>query len=68
MSVPMKRHPSSKAGRRRSHLALKPVFLAKCPQCGRAVKPYQACAFCGFYKGRTAVKVKIKKEKKSKKA
>jgi len=64
MSVPKKRRTSSSVGRRRSHHGLKPLTLNKCPQCGKAVEPHKACSFCGYYKGREAVKIKIKKEKK----
>lgn len=67
MSVPKKRRTRSSVGRRRSHHALKSVTLAKCPKCGKAVKPHTACSFCGTYKGREAVKVKTKTDKKKKK-
>ncbi len=65
MSVPKKKRTSSSVGQRRSHHALKKVTLNKCTKCGRAVKPHTACGFCGTYKGREAVKVKIKEKKKS---
>lgn len=66
MSVPKKRRTSSSVGRRRSHHALKEVSLNKCPQCGKTVKPHEACTFCGFYKVADRVKVKsnIKDNKK----
>jgi large subunit ribosomal protein L32 len=61
----MRRRAKSNARRRRSHHALKKVALATCPQCGKAVRPHTACAFCGHYRGRTAVKPKTKKVKKA---
>ena len=64
MSVPKKRRTSSSAGRRRSHHGLKTVTLNKCSECGKEVLPHTACDFCGFYKGKEAVKVKTKSEKK----
>jgi large subunit ribosomal protein L32 len=67
MSVPAKRRAKSETRSRRSHQALKKVTLNKCSQCGKAVLPHTACAFCGYYKGREAVKVKTKKKKTEKK-
>ena len=64
MSVPKKRRTLSSAKRRRSHHALKKITLTKCSQCGKAVEMHSACSFCGNYKGREAVKIKVKKEKK----
>lgn len=66
MSVPKKRRTKSSVGQRRSHHALKKITLNKCPKCGKSVKPHQACGFCGFYKGKEAVKIasKTKKDKK----
>lgn len=58
MSVPKKRRTSSSVGRRRSHHALKKITLNICPQCKKAVKPHQACPFCGYYKKAEAVKIK----------
>jgi large subunit ribosomal protein L32 len=66
MSVPPKRRPKSGTRKRRSHHGLKPTTLVKCAKCGKPVKPHIACAFCGVYKGREAIKIKTlaKKTKK----
>jgi large subunit ribosomal protein L32 len=64
MSVPKKRRTASSVGQRRSHHALDAVNLSKCSQCGKSVRPHTACVFCGSYKGREAVKIKQKTEKK----
>ncbi len=64
MSVPKKRRTSSSVGRRRSHHALKTVTLSKCPECGKAVEPHKACAFCGTYKKKEVFKIKEKQTKK----
>lgn len=63
MTIPKKRHTSSKVGRRRSHDSLKKVVLVKCPKCGKAIMPHHACTFCGEYKGRATVKIAIKTKK-----
>lgn len=65
MTIPKKRHTSSKVGRRRSHHALKKVALVNCPKCGKAIMPHRACSFCGTYDGKEVIK--IAKAKKSKK-
>lgn len=64
MSVPASRKSSSKARRGRAHLALKKIKLNKCKKCGKAVKPHTVCSFCGAYKGKQAINIKIKKAKK----
>lgn len=48
--VQMKRHTKSSRNSRRSHQALKPKALNRCPKCGKAVEPHKACAFCGTYR------------------
>jgi len=63
MSVPKKRRTSSSAGRRRSHHSLKEITLNKCSKCGKQVLPHKACSFCGTYKGRESVKIKVKTKK-----
>lgn len=63
MSVPKKRKPSSSVKHGRSHLALKKTTLNKCPKCGHTILPHTACSFCGFYKGKEAVKIKNKAKK-----
>lgn len=66
MSVPKKRRTKSSVGKRRSHHALEKQVLNKCSKCGKAIKPHQACSFCGTYKDKEAVKPKDKKTKASK--
>jgi len=63
MPVPPKRRPKSSLRARASHFALKKTKLNVCTQCGQAVAPHCACSVCGTYKGRTAVKVKVKAKK-----
>ncbi len=66
MSVPAKRRSSSEARRGRSHQMLKKINLAKCQKCGKAILPHQACNFCGSYKGREVIKIKVKNKKEKK--
>ncbi len=66
--VQMKKRTKSETRGRRSHHALKAKTLAVCPQCGKAVLPHTACAFCGTYKGRQVLKVKTAATKTATKA
>ncbi|MFA4833975.1 MAG: 50S ribosomal protein L32 [Patescibacteria group bacterium] len=66
MPVPAKRRSRSKARRNRAHYALEKTVLNKCPKCGKPVRPHNACSFCGTYRGREIVKIKIKTKKENK--
>jgi large subunit ribosomal protein L32 len=59
--LPKRKYPKARQGKRRSHLALKPTGLSRCPQCRNARLPHTACPTCGFYKGALAVEVKAAK-------
>jgi large subunit ribosomal protein L32 len=62
MSVPKKRRTKSSVGKRRSHHALKKTTLNSCAKCGQSIRPHQVCAFCGTYKGKEVIKIKVKKK------
>lgn len=64
MANPKKRKTHSAAHKGRAHLALKKQILNKCPKCGQAVKPHNACGVCGSYRGREVRRIKIKATKK----
>jgi len=59
----MKHHTSSKVGRRRSHLALKPTTVSACSNCKYPALPHKICANCGSYKGKVVKAPKIKTKK-----
>ncbi len=67
MAVPKKRKTSSQAGQKRSHDALAKIQLSKCPKCGEAVLPHNACATCGYYGDKKVLDVESKLDKKLKK-
>jgi len=63
MSVPPKRSPRSAAGGRAGHHALKKKILTSCSHCKKEIPYHQICPFCGYYKGREVIHIKLKKEK-----
>jgi large subunit ribosomal protein L32 len=67
MPLPKQRHTKSRRNRRRSHLALKVLNLSKCPKCGQAILPHQACKNCGVYNGREVIDVLKKLTKREQK-
>ena len=60
MGLPSKRRTKTSKRDRASHFALKPAALSKCAKCGKPVRPHVACAFCGTYRGRQAIAIKVK--------
>ena len=63
MPVPKKKTTISRRNKRRAHDALSPINLTNCqnPACGEKILPHKVCPFCGHYKGKMAVEVKVKK-------
>lgn len=59
--LPKRKYPKARQGKRRSHLALKPTGLTRCPNCRNPRLPHTACPTCGFYKGVAVVEVKAAK-------
>ncbi|MEA2084123.1 MAG: 50S ribosomal protein L32 [Thermodesulfobacteriota bacterium] len=53
MALPKRRHSYSRTRKRRSHDALTPPNVTKCPECGEPKLPHRLCSECGSYKGRT---------------
>ena len=66
MSVPKQHHTKGRRDRRRVRFAIKSKNLVACSQCKKMVKTHEICPYCGFYKGKEKVAVKIKKTKKKK--
>lgn len=64
MGLPSKRHCHSQKRVRRGAGRLKKIILSSCPHCQKPIKPHQACFFCGYYKNKAVLKIKIKKGKK----
>ena len=57
MGLPGHRRTSSHKRRRAAHFALETTAFNACPKCKKPLRPHRACAFCGYYKGRSVVSV-----------
>ena len=55
--LPVQRHSKARKRKRRSHLAIKAMQLAACPQCGQARRPQTACGNCGYVNSHTSIDV-----------
>jgi len=66
MSVPKQRHTKGRRDRRRVRFTIKSKNLVTCSHCKKMTKSHEACAYCGYYKGKEVFVVKKKKAKKKK--
>jgi large subunit ribosomal protein L32 len=48
-------------------MALRPLNLIACQNCGMPIVPHRVCRNCGFYKGREVIDVLAKLDKKERK-
>lgn len=64
---PTQRHTKSRSRIRRAAVKMKSKKmlnsrkLTTCPKCKKPVKPHTACAFCGTYKKKEVLKIKLSK-------
>lgn len=68
MAHPTRKHTASRQGKRRGHWKLRRTLTTQCGQCGRQIVPHCACKFCGYYRGKAVVTIKVKKSKQEAKA
>ncbi|OIO17825.1 50S ribosomal protein L32 [Candidatus Kuenenbacteria bacterium CG11_big_fil_rev_8_21_14_0_20_37_9] len=67
MSTPTQKHTSSRKNVRRASKKLKSISQIICPKCKKPSISHRACLFCGTYKGREAVKIRVPKKFRKKK-
>ncbi len=60
MGVPKRRVSRARQGERRAHHALTTAQLEECPHGLQQKRAHLACANCGWYNGREAVRLKSK--------
>ena len=63
MSVPKQRHTKGRRNQRRANIKIVSKNLTGCSQCKKMIKRHIACPFCGYYKGKKAIEIKMKKKK-----
>ncbi|MEI7578752.1 MAG: 50S ribosomal protein L32 [bacterium] len=56
-ALPKRKLSKQRKGKRRSHLALKPPTMSKCPECGKNKLPHTVCPNCGTYKNVQVINV-----------
>ena len=66
MAVPKRRKSKSRKRTSRSNWKATPISLSKCSNCGSLIKPHNVCPFCGYYKGKQVIQIKVKESKKEK--
>ena len=67
MPVPKKKTTRARRGKRRAHIKLTKSTLIKCSKCGKFILPHRVCPYCGWYKGKEVIKIKLKEGKKKEK-
>jgi len=58
MANPKQRRSKSNIRTRRATWKLRAIALSVCPHCKKPRRPHYACANCGYYDGRLALKQK----------
>jgi len=62
--VPKRHKTHSKVRIRRATQKLEPLNLVQCSHCKNFILPHRVCPFCGYYKGRQVIEIKVKEKKK----
>jgi large subunit ribosomal protein L32 len=57
MAVPKRKWSKARTGKRRAHWKLSAPTLVSCPQCHKLTVPHRVCKECGYYAGKSVVKV-----------
>lgn len=66
MGVPVKKVTKRTISIRQSTQKAKGSGLVKCPKCSNLIPPHTVCSFCGHYKGRKVLEIKVKEKKEGK--
>ena len=66
MAHPKRKHSHSRTRKKRTHQKVKVTGLAPCSNCKKLRPLYSICPFCGYYRGKKVLTIKIKEKKKEK--
>jgi len=64
MPNPKRQHSRQRTRKRRTHFKVTLPGFGPCTQCQKPILSHRVCPFCGYYKGRSVVAIKVKAEKK----
>lgn len=64
MALPKRKHSKSRRDKRRSaNSKLYASNLSICSNCKKPALPHRVCQFCGYYKGKPVVTIKVKEKR-----
>ena len=64
MAHPKRQNSTQRGRKRRTHWKVSTPKLRPCPNCQKSVISHRVCPFCGFYKDKPVVEIKVKEKKK----
>ncbi len=67
MGLPSKKRTPRSKRERNANISLKTVATGKCEKCGSPMLPHRACPGCGQYRGKQAVNVEKRTNRRLKK-
>ena len=67
MAHPKRKHSRSRGRKRRTNQKLSSPLLVECTQCKRQRPAHMVCPFCGYYKDKEVIEIKLKEKKKKSK-
>jgi len=57
MAHPKRKTSKQRKNKRRTHYKAVMPAIAKCSNCGEAVRPHNICAKCGHYNGKQVIEI-----------
>jgi len=63
MAHPKRKHSRSRGRKRRTHQKLSSPLLVECKQCKSSKPAHMVCPFCGYYRDKEVVEIKLKEKK-----
>lgn len=67
MALPKRQHSKQRGRKRRTHWKITLSKLQPCAHCKKQIMAHRVCPFCGHYKDKQVVEIKVKEKKKTSK-
>ena len=64
MALPKRQHSKQRGRKRRTHWKIEEPRLGVCTNCKKEIASHKVCPYCGHYKGKLVVEIKVKEKKK----